>query len=70
MTTVNLSFAPNLSSGTNLVFGGTPPAPTGGLKFFNGTAFVVKPLKRWNGTAWETKPLKRWNGTAWETYNV
>lgn len=43
------------------------PAFTGGMKVWNGTAWVIKPVKWWNGTAWVTKPLKRWNGTAWVT---
>ena len=39
----------------------------GGVKIWNGTAWVAKPVKFWNGTAWVTKPAKFWNGTAWVT---
>ena len=41
------------------------PAPTGRLKRWDGTSWVVKSVKHWNGTAWEIKPLKVWNGAAW-----
>lgn len=35
------------------------------LSHWNGTAWVLKPLRRWNGTAWVDATLKRWNGTTW-----
>ena len=42
------------------------PPPSGGLiKFWDGTAWVAKPVKWWSGSAWVVKPLKRWNGSAW-----
>jgi len=37
----------------------------GGVKVWNGSAWVQKPVKVWNGSAWVTKPLKVWNGSAW-----
>jgi hypothetical protein len=45
------------------------PALGGNIKFWNGSAWVVKPVKYWNGSAWTTKPLKRWNGSAWVVTN-
>lgn len=39
---------------------------TNGIKVWDGTAWVVKPVKVWNGSAWETKTLKRWDGSAWQ----
>lgn len=44
-----------------------PPGTGSLIKYWNGTAWVSKPLKRWNGTAWTVGTLKRWNGTAWIT---
>lgn len=38
---------------------------TGQIKFYNGSAFVAKPVKVWNGSSWVVKPLKRWNGSSW-----
>lgn len=46
--------------------GGSPPSGGVSLKYWNGVAWVPKPLKYWNGAAWVNKPLKRWTGTAWE----
>jgi len=37
----------------------------GGLKVWNGTQFVIKPLKVFNGTSWVEKPLKRFDGNNW-----
>ncbi len=45
----------------------TPPVGGGGLKYWNGSAWVVKPMKRWNGSAWVAATLKRWNGSTWVT---
>ena len=42
-----------------------PPAGSGLIKVWSGSAWVEKPVKVWTGSAWVTKPLKRWNGTAW-----
>lgn len=44
-------------------------ATTGQIKYYNGSAFVAKPVKVWNGSSWVTKPLKRWNGSSWVTTN-
>lgn len=38
---------------------------TSHVKYWNGSAWVVKPLKYWNGSAWTNTRLKRWNGSAW-----
>lgn len=45
----------------------TTAAATGSMKVWNGSAWVLKPVKWYNGTTWVTKPLKRWNGSAWVT---
>lgn len=37
----------------------------GRLKYWNGSAWVLKTLKYWNGASWATKTLKYWNGAAW-----
>lgn len=36
-----------------------------GIKFFNGSSWVVKPMKVFMSGAWRTKQIKRWNGTQW-----
>lgn len=43
-----------------------PPAGSGLIKVWNGSAWVEKPVKVWNGSAWVTKPVKFWTGSAWE----
>lgn len=45
------------------------PLVTGKIKYWNGAAWVAKPVKVWNGSSWVTKPVKRWNGSAWVTTN-
>lgn len=36
------------------------------LKYWNGSAWVEKPLKRWNGSSWvSTGVLKYYNGSTW-----
>ena len=40
-------------------------ATTGDIKYYNGSAFVAKPVKVWNGTTWVKKPVKRWTGSSW-----
>ena len=42
-----------------------PPAGSGLIKVWNGSAWVEKPVKVWTGSAWVTKPLKRWTGSTW-----
>ena len=42
---------------------------SGGIKYWNGSAWVAKPVKYWNGSSWVAKPLKRWNGSAWVVTN-
>lgn len=39
--------------------------PTGRMKVWNGSAWVLKPSKVWSGSTWATKPVKVWNGSAW-----
>lgn len=44
----------------------SPPAATGvTLGWWNGSAYVQKPLKRWNGTAYVEVTLKRWDGATY-----
>lgn len=43
-------------------------APTAGptLKYWAGSAWVLKPLKRWDGSAWvNSGVLRHWDGTQW-----
>ena len=35
------------------------------LKYWNGSAWVTKPLKYWNGSSWQTKSLRYWDGASW-----
>lgn len=35
------------------------------LKYWDGGAWVSKPLKKWDGTNWVPVTLKRWNGSNW-----
>lgn len=42
-----------------------PPATAGYIKFWSGSAWVLKPVKVWSGSAWVQKPLKFWSGSAW-----
>ena len=37
----------------------------GRLKYWNGSAWVLKTLKTWNGSAWVDKTLKASNGVTW-----
>ncbi|NTW61553.1 polysaccharide deacetylase family protein [Candidatus Saccharibacteria bacterium] len=37
-----------------------------GIKVWNGSDWVIKPVKVWNGSDWVIKPVKVWNGTSWE----
>lgn len=37
----------------------------GQIKYWNGSAWVKKPVKVWNGSAWVLKLLKVWNGSSW-----
>ncbi len=42
-----------------------PGTAAGGLKVWNGSAWVTGTMKIWNGSAWVAANLKRWNGSAW-----
>ena len=46
-------------------FGVPATSVFGYIKYWTGSAWVVKPVKYWTGSAWVQKPLKYWNGTAW-----
>lgn len=43
----------------------TAPPPAGGIKVFNGTAWVAATAKRWSGSAWVAATVKRWDGAVW-----
>ena len=70
MTAVHLLFKKPKGTGTppvHLVFGeSTPPPATGGVKVFNGTAWVAATVKRWDGSAWVATTAKRYDGSAWQ----
>ncbi len=52
--------------GLVVITGYAPSVVSGGrLKYWNGSAWVLKTLKYWDGSAWQTKTLKYWNGAAW-----
>lgn len=61
----NWAFQPALPASAQLLSGGAPPSPTGYVKFWDGSAWVKKPVKVWTGTEWVIKPAKHWTGTAW-----
>lgn len=39
--------------------------PNTGIKIWNGTLWVYKPVKVWTGANWVTKQVKVWNGDDW-----
>ena len=43
-----------------------PPPAAGGIKVFNGTAWVTAAVKRWDGSAWATTTPKRFDGATWQ----
>ena len=50
----------------NEFFGEPPIGGTAGyMKYWTGSAWVLKPVKYWTGSAWVQKPVKFWNGSAW-----
>ena len=63
-------FDNNQSSGTGMSWAAVtlalrPISLGGNTKYWNGSAWVAKPVKFCNGSAWTAKPLKQWNGSAW-----
>ena len=50
---------------TNEFFGIPAANVSGYIKYWTGSAWVVKPMKYWTGSAWVQKPVKYWNGSAW-----
>lgn len=51
-----------------LAFGeSTPPPAAGGIKAFNGVAWVTATVKRWNGSTWATTTPKRFDGATWQS---
>lgn len=39
--------------------------PVGYTKYWNGSAWILRPVKYWNGTQWIEKPIRYWNGAFW-----
>lgn len=47
-------------------FDAAPPATGPSLKYWTGSAWVLKPLKRWDGSAWvNSGVLRHWDGAQW-----
>ena len=66
-TDLIFSRSPITGTPVHLVFGGSAPPPAGGgIKAFNGTAWVTATVKRWNGTAWVETTVKRRSATQWQ----
>lgn len=67
--TFNPTWAWTTSSNFGVVVVGYKYAavPGTGLKYWNGSAWVSKPVKAYVGGSWTSKPLKRWNGSTWIT---
>ena len=43
----------------------TPVTRTGYIKVWDGTSWVLKPMKYWDGSNWVIKPVKFYNGSTW-----
>jgi hypothetical protein len=54
-----------VSSFAGAPFAALGTAVAGRLKYWNGSAWVLKTLKIWNGSAWVDKTLKASNGVTW-----
>ena len=54
---------PQGPAGQNGAAGATSPQGPAGPGFSNGT--TPGEMMYWNGTAWVTKPVKFWNGASW-----
>lgn len=39
--------------------------PTGYIKYWDGSKWVLGPIKYWDGTKWVQKPLRFWDGSFW-----
>ena len=66
-TDLIFSRPPITGTPVHLVFGsaGAPPPAAGGIKAFDGTAWVTATAKRWNGSAWAAAFVRCWDGAAW-----
>jgi hypothetical protein len=49
----------------NEFFGVTSTGTAGYIKYWDSSAWTLKPVKVWTGSAWVQKPLKYWDGSAW-----
>lgn len=54
--------ATNTYSSVSQAFSGTI---AGGIRIWDGSAWVKKVVKVWSGSAWVTKTLKTWSGSSW-----
>ena len=55
----------NASNVASAEFFGAGVDTTGYVKYWDGSAWILKPVKYWNGSAWIQKPLRYWNGSFW-----
>lgn len=46
-------------------FGGAVIDQSGYTKYWNGSAWSLKPVKYWTGSVWQQKPVRYWNGSVW-----
>lgn len=53
------------SSTFDVILSGGAPSTAGYIKYWNGSAWDLKPIKYWTGSAWVQKPVKFWNGSTW-----
>lgn len=42
-----------------------PPGPVSGIRVWDGSSWVLRPVKRWDGTSWVGATLKAWDGSEW-----
>lgn len=64
LTTVgSLGIEVRLSARASIV-GAAPGAPTG-IRVWDGTSWVLRPVRVWDGSAWVARPVRHWTGTEW-----
>lgn len=52
-------------SATSAIATQTVTLPSIGIKYWNGSSWVLKTLKYWDSSNWVVKQPKYWNGTSW-----
>lgn len=61
-----LGVAPaSVNRSLTVTVGGGGPTYLNNFKYWDGTAWVLKPLKYWDGTSWVEKLVRRWGGSSW-----